>query len=130
MTKKQQQEEIDYWTREKPKLENAQRTHGTVSIPWNDNEYERIIEDVRQRFREPPAQAMPLLTGDFWYTDEQVVTGLVLEASWLLDDELYYTVRHKIHLLDEHLAIAQFYEHFRLNSKASHGFLGKRREDT
>ena len=65
MTKKQQQEEIDYWTREKPKLENAQRTHGTISIPWNDTEYERIIEDVRQRFREPPAQAMPILTRDF-----------------------------------------------------------------
>ena len=65
MTKKQQKEEIDYWTKEKPKLEEAQRQHGHTSVPTTDTEFERIIEDVQQRFREPPAQAMPLLVHDF-----------------------------------------------------------------
>ena len=65
MTKKQQKEEIDYWTKEKPKLEEAQRQHGHTSVPTTDTEFERIIEDVRQRFREAPAQAMPLLTHNF-----------------------------------------------------------------
>ena len=83
MTKKQQQEEIDYWAKEKPKLEHAQRTHGTVSIPWNDNEYERIIEDVRQRFREPPAQAMPLITHDF----EEEKMALLLREFGEEDDQ-------------------------------------------
>ena len=84
MTKKQQKEEIGYWAKEKPKLEEAQGQHGHTSVPTTDTEYERIIEDVRQRFREPPAQAMPLLTHNF---EDEKMAMILREFSEEEDDQ-------------------------------------------
>ena len=65
LSRKAQKEEIEYWMKEKPKLEEARRQHGHTAVPFDDNEFDAIVQDVQARFREPPAPAMPLVQQPF-----------------------------------------------------------------
>ena len=57
MSKNQQKEEIEYWTKEKPKLEEARRQHGHIEVPFSDNEFDAIVQYLQTRFKEPPPPA-------------------------------------------------------------------------
>ena len=51
--------------KEKPKLEEARRQHGHIEVPLSDNDFEGIVQDLKARFKEPSAPAMPLLQQSF-----------------------------------------------------------------
>ena len=65
LSRKAQKEEIEYWMKEKPKLEEARRQHGHTAVPFNDNEFDAIVQDLQARFKEPPAPARPLIQQPF-----------------------------------------------------------------
>ena len=65
-------------------MEEARRQHGHTEVPINDTDFERIIEDVQEQFRQPPAPAMPLLEQDF---DDENLAMLLQEIGDEEDQE-------------------------------------------